>query len=158
MNEFWQERTPRERALLVLLLVAGLCLIVYSAIYKPMQAEQARLERQANAYEAEIAWMRSKQPELQALRANGGGAPRINPSLAKTSLSTLAQRYGASFSPNIRDHGDGSITAKVDRAPFSAIVSWAHNLTKAGATMTNMNIRRHKKDEGYVTGSFKFKR
>ncbi|MBI1392534.1 MAG: hypothetical protein GC152_07315 [Alphaproteobacteria bacterium] len=150
MNEFWRERTERERLILMVGgAIAGVALLL-QAIYVPLanwrQASQASLGDAESVY----------QLVVQAAATADLGAPAATSAEAaqplRGAVTAYAQTQGVSLVfVNVRP--DGAVEATAGPTPPEALFGWIRDLTeKEGASVIYADIARSAEGDGSVRG------
>ena len=125
----WQQRTRRERHLLLgmgVMLIIGL---VYYALWQPWQSRETQWRQTLTREQASLQWMRQQTPLLQQLRQQKSPAAPQEPS---TVIMREAARHGIAI---VRLQPQGArLGLSVQPADFQALMAWLDALGQAGMT------------------------
>jgi type II secretory pathway component PulM len=143
LTTWWQERVPRERlALLIMLGVivgGGLLQLLWNAHHA-----RQRLQRELPALRAELATMHSQANEWQRLRGAVKPAPGLQgEALEATVRASLSKLAASGANLNARLTGSRQITLQ-GAAPFDAWAEWlAQMQSTQQLSLVRGDIRRH---------------
>ena len=140
VREFWNERAPRERALLVGGALAVALVALYLFLWQPGLAAGRRLSAALPKLRAQVELMRAQQAEIAALRKStptaaqtGDLRPLLQSSLARAPFFKSVQRIDA-------PSGERA-TVVVGSADFDDWLRWAADAQReAGARLERCRI------------------
>lgn len=142
----WQQRTRRERHLLLgmgVMLIIGL---VYYALWQPWQSRETQWRQTLTREQASLQWMRQQTPLLQQLRQQKSPAAPQEPS---TVLMREAARHGIAI---VRLQPQGArLGLSVQPADFQALMAWLDALGQAGMTTVTLTVAAVAQQPGRVT-------
>lgn len=130
LTPFWQERSPRERT--VLLGGTGLliALVAYGLLWRPMQQDLARMDDQLPRLRTQAAQLNYVGDEIARLR---GKAP--TGSLDSGQLASLIERsalsHGLKVTLTRKDKTGLRMSVTSERTPFSSWLSWVDEMHRA---------------------------
>ncbi|EIX9036306.1 type II secretion system protein GspM [Klebsiella oxytoca] len=142
----WQQRTRRERHLLLgmgVMLIIGL---VYYALWQPWQSRETQWRQTLTREQASLQWMRQQTPLLQQLRQQKSPAAPQEPS---TVIMREAARHGIAI---VRLQPQGArLSLSVQPADFQALMAWLDALGQAGMTTVTLTVAAVAQQPGRVT-------
>ena len=142
----WQQRTRRERHLLLgmgVMLIIGL---VYYALWQPWQSRETQWRQTLTREQASLQWMRQQTPLLQQLRQQKSPAAPQEPS---TVIMREAARHGIAI---VRLQPQGArLGLSVQPADFQALMTWLDALGQAGMTTVTLTVAAVAQQPGRVT-------
>lgn len=142
----WQQRTRRERHLLLgmgVMLIIGL---VYYALWQPWQSRETQWRQTLTREQASLQWMRQQTPLLQQLRQQKSPAAPQEPS---TVIMREAARHGIAI---VRLQPQGArLSLSVQPADFQALMAWLDALGQAGMTTVMLTVAAVAQQPGRVT-------
>lgn len=142
----WQQRTRRERHLLLgmgVMLIIGL---VYYALWQPWQRRETQWRQTLTREQASLQWMRQQTPLLQQLRQQKSPAAPQEPS---TVIMREAARHGIAI---VRLQPQGArLGLSVQPADFQALMAWLDALGQAGMTTVTLTVAAVAQQPGRVT-------
>ncbi|HHT0276952.1 TPA: type II secretion system protein GspM [Klebsiella oxytoca] len=142
----WQQRTRRERHLLLgmgVMLIIGL---VYYALWQPWQSRETQWRQTLTQEQASLQWMRQQTPLLQQLRQQKSPAAPQEPS---TVIMREAARHGIAI---VRLQPQGArLGLSVQPADFQALMAWLDALGQAGMTTVTLTVAAVAQQPGRVT-------
>ncbi|HFK7979065.1 TPA: type II secretion system protein GspM [Klebsiella oxytoca] len=142
----WQQRTRRERHLLLgmgVMLIIGL---VYYALWQPWQSRETQWRQTLTREQASLQWMRQQTPLLQQLRQQKSPAAPQEPS---TVIMREAARHGIAI---VRLQPQGArLGISVQPADFQALMAWLDALGQAGMTTVTLTVAAVAQQPGRVT-------
>ncbi|WP_142478813.1 type II secretion system protein GspM [Klebsiella oxytoca] len=142
----WQQRTRRERHLLLgmgVMLIIGL---VYYALWQPWQSRETQWRQTLTREQASLQWMRQQTPLLQQLRQQKSPAAPQEPS---TVIMHEAARHGIAI---VRLQPQGArLGLSVQPADFQALMAWLDALGQAGMTTVTLTVAAVAQQPGRVT-------
>ncbi|HIH5061046.1 TPA: type II secretion system protein GspM [Klebsiella oxytoca] len=142
----WQQRTRRERHLLLgmgVMLIIGL---VYYALWQPWQSRETQWRQTLTREQASLQWMRQQSPLLQQLRQQKSPAAPQEPS---TVIMREAARHGIAI---VRLQPQGArLGLSVQPADFQALMAWLDALGQAGMTTVTLTVAAVAQQPGRVT-------
>ena len=131
MREWWLERTPREQTLLGAGLAVLLFLLVYLAVWEPLQRNLQTSQAQVEQLQADLAWMQAaaaRRPGAQSTSSPATGeslASLIEQSVRRAELADRVKRIEA------RSREDVQIV--FEAAPFDDLLLWLEALARQNA-------------------------
>ena len=142
----WQQRTRRERHLLLgmgVMLIIGL---VYYALWQPWQSRETQWRQTLTREQASLQWMRQQTPLLQQLRQQKSPAAPQEPT---TVIMREAARHGIAI---VRLQPQGArLGLSVQPADFQALMAWLDALEQAGMTTVTLTVAAVAQQPGRVT-------
>ncbi|HHR1399939.1 type II secretion system protein M [Klebsiella oxytoca] len=142
----WQQRTRRERHLLLgmgVMLIIGL---VYYALWQPWQSRETQWRQTLTREQASLQWMRQQTPLLQQLRQQKSPAAPQEPT---TVIMREAARHGIAI---VRLQPQGArLGLSVQPADFQALMTWLDALGQAGMTTVTLTVAAVAQQPGRVT-------
>lgn len=142
----WQQRTRRERHLLLgmgVMLIIGL---VYYALWQPWQSRETQWRQTLTREQASLQWMRQQTPLLQQLRQQKSPAAPQEPT---TVIMREAARHGIAI---VRLQPQGArLGLSVQPADFQALMAWLDALGLAGMTTVTLTVAAVAQQPGRVT-------
>ena len=142
----WQQRTRRERHLLLgmgVMLIIGL---VYYALWQPWQSRETQWRQTLTREQASLQWMRQQTPLLQQLRQQKSPAAPQEPT---TGIMREAARHGIAI---VRLQPQGArLGLSVQPADFQALMAWLDALGQAGMTTVTLTVAAVAQQPGRVT-------
>lgn len=142
----WQQRTRRERHLLLgmgVMLIIGL---VYYALWQPWQSRETQWRQTLTREQVSLQWMRQQTPLLQQLRQQKSPAAPQEPS---TVIMREAARHGIAI---VRLQPQGArLGLSVQPADFQALMAWLDALGQAGMTTVTLTVAAVAQQPGRVT-------
>ena len=142
----WQQRTRRERHLLLgmgVMLIIGL---VYYALWQPWQSRETQWRQTLTREQASLQWMRQQTPLLQQLRQQKSPAAPQEPT---TVIMREAARHGIAI---VRLQPQGArLGLSVQPADFQALMAWLDALGQAGMTTVTLTVAAMAQQPGRVT-------
>ena len=142
----WQQRTRRERHLLLgmgVMLIIGL---VYYALWQPWQSRETQWRQTLTREQASLQWMRQQTPLLQQLRQQKSPAAPQEPS---TVIMREAARHGIAI---VRLQPQGArLGLSVQPADFQALMAWLDALGQGGMTTVTLTVAAVAQQPGRVT-------
>lgn len=141
----WQQRTRRERHLLLgmgVMLIIGL---VYYALWQPWQSRETQWRQTLTREQASLQWMRQQTPLLQQLRQQKSPAAPQEPT---TVIMREAARHGIAI---VRLQPQGArLGLSVQPADFQALMAWLDALGQAGMTTVTLTVAAVAQQPGRV--------
>ena len=142
----WQQRTRRERHLLLgmgVMLIIGL---VYYALWQPWQSRETQWRQTLTREQASLQWMRQQTPLLQQLRQQKSPSAPQEPT---TVIMREAARHGIAI---VRLQPQGArLGLSVQPADFQALMTWLDALGQAGMTTVTLTVAAVAQQPGRVT-------
>ena len=142
----WQQRTRRERHLL---LVMGAMLLIglsWYALWQPWQNREAQWRQTLAREQASLQWMRQQTPLLRQLHNQRPPAAPEEPSAL---IMREAARHGIAI---VRLQPQGSrLGLSVQPADFQALMAWLDALGQAGMTTATLAVAAVTQQPGWVT-------
>lgn len=138
MIRHWQERSPRERGVLVggALVLAGI--LAWVGAWEPLEHKRAALRQQVSDNAAALAWLRTA---VEAHEAGGTRAGDDASLLAR--VDTTARTFGVqSQLSSIEPDGAQRIRLQFADVPFDALARWLDALAKQGVTVDELSLQR----------------
>ena len=143
-QQWWAGRQPRERWLLGIAGVLAVFLLLYAALYLPLQRHRQALAEQVQQGELDLLQAR-RLAEL--IRSRGPAAAtslpgpdrsllaRVDEGLREAGLSTVLSR--------IEPEGDRRVRLWLDAAPFDGLIAWLERVaSEQGVRLIDASIDR----------------
>jgi type II secretory pathway component PulM len=152
IDQALSERSPRERAILVWGVVAGLLLTLIFGLWIPLQQAQVRLERSVAVERARLAIMSSAKLELSAIEnlANQSSHPPLSRPL-------IEEMTRAQLSPgtlDVRMDGESRIKIVFTGAQMSKLAGWMDSLSKS--QRIHVTFARLRPETNAISGELHF--
>ncbi|QKK01834.1 MAG: type II secretion system protein M [Pseudomonadota bacterium] len=149
MMDWWQQREPRQRLLLMLAAGIALCAITYVWLWEPLaearQSQRARVAEQ----QALINWLDAVAPVAERLRAGRAGAPRSSDRSLLGLTDETARAAGlAGAMARIEPAGEDRVRVWLEGAEFVAVMSWLEAFSRAHP----VRVARLQVDRGQQAG------
>ncbi|WP_454779557.1 type II secretion system protein GspM [Klebsiella michiganensis] len=142
----WQQRTRRERHLLLGMGAMLLIGLIYYALWQPWQNREAQWRQTLAREQSSLRWMRQQTPLLQQLNQRKPSAAPEEPS---TVIMREAGRHGIAI---VRLQPQGSrLSLTVQPADFQALMAWLDALGQAGMTTATLAVTAVAQQPGWVT-------
>jgi general secretion pathway protein M len=142
----WQQRTRRERHLLLGMGVMLLIGLIYYALWQPWQNREAQWRQTLAREQASLQWMRQQTPLIRQLRNQ---KPPTAPEEPSTVIMREAARHGLTI---VRLQPQGSrLSLTVQPADFQALMAWLDALGQAGMTTATLAVTAVAQQPGWVT-------
>jgi general secretion pathway protein M len=108
---------------------AGACvLLLLLAAWLPVERRVAALEHRVQSKQADLAWLQSVAPQLNALRSS---AATTNGESLVVLVDRVARDTGIQRSLSGSQPGeDGTLSVRLEQVPFDALVNWAGELVQ----------------------------
>lgn len=135
--EWWHGRAPRERRMLIVMLLAVAAFLVWFAVLRPLVRweETAAADRQAAA--ATLAGVRSARAELDAFHA-ALSAPATEAVTLAELLPRTASAAGVALSR--QQPRDGLLTVGIDAVDAPALLAWLDALARQGVAPVALEV------------------
>jgi type II secretory pathway component PulM len=135
IGRLWQERAPRERALIVLALIALAALALWHTTVAPAWRLWSRPAALVQAPEQALAQMRQLQAQAQTLRQQ----PRMNTAQSRQAISQSAQALGARLS----GEQGRSLLIELPATSAAAVFGWLETLgPQTGARVVQASLQQ----------------
>ncbi len=135
-NQFWQQRTPRERAILF----AGAAVLgvgfVYAYLWLPLERDHARLSADVPRLRNEAQQMRDDAREIESMRARA----KAPPADLKAALSAAAAGQKGVAPPQISAEADGGLRVVFPSVRFDDWVSWLAATSAYGVRLATVRV------------------
>jgi general secretion pathway protein M len=142
----WQQRTRRERHLLLGMGVMLLIGLVYYALWQPWQNRETQWRQTLAREQASLQWMRQQTPLLERFSQQKPLTSQEDPS---TVIMREAGRHGIAI---VRLQPQGArLSLTVQPAEFQALIAWLDTLGQAGMTTTTLAVTAVAQQPGWVT-------
>ncbi len=142
----WATLVPRERLMLVLMLVFVVGALLYIAFWQPAQ-HRLHNAREALAQQLELSgYLQARAPQARAL------VERPTSSVAPEQLQGLVTASAAAAQLTIEridNQGDGSLQVNLQPVAFNLLLSWFKDLEAQGVRIDEAGLDRN--EEGLVT-------
>lgn len=144
MNEIlarWNALPARTRLLALAGAVVIGALLLYTAVWAPLQKDLTRLRDAVPRATGQLEWMRSQAPLAKAARAR---VVTTSGSLT-SSIEQSATTHGVrSYVARIEQEGSAGARVTLDAVPFNSLVTWLADLQAAqGAVIEDATIDAH---------------
>ena len=149
LKQFWAERVPRERAILVLGGVLVLAVIIYLVAIEPAWTGIARLERSLPQQRANAAELEALLAEVKALKARPAVAT-MSAADARSALESSLGKAGLKAA-RIVPLSDGEIQLQFSDVPVSRWAPWLASVERElGARSTVVTVTGREATPGNV--------
>lgn len=130
MNAWWQERTARERTIL-LAGCGALAIIALLLAIEPLQQHRAALAAEVPGLAADLEWMRAQADEFKRLRA---GTPGIATPLTAGDIEAVLRQHNLleqarEVRPEVRTN---TVQIVFDAVPYAPLLDVLHELRGRG--------------------------
>ncbi len=145
MRAWLASRTPRDRAILIFGGALIVALLVWAWIWYPLAQSRARLATQVATAEADLAWMRSADTEVQQLRstASGSALDRAGKSLLALADSSARDAGLGGALTRIEPVDAARVNVWLDRAGFDQVATWLETLAQRyGIAVDELSVDR----------------
>ncbi|MFK3704224.1 type II secretion system protein GspM [Klebsiella sp. NPDC088457] len=145
----WQQRTPRERRLLIGMGLLLLLSVVYYALWQPWQNREAQWRQTLARERASLRWMQQQTPQLQQLAHHKPAAARA----AKEELPAVIMREAARQKLAIvRLQPQGTrLNVTLQACTFQALMLWLDALARQGIATSSLAVSARPQQPGWVT-------
>jgi general secretion pathway protein M len=142
----WQQRTRRERHLLLGMGVMLFIGLVYYALWLPWQNRETQWRQTLAREQASLQWMRQQTPLLERFSQQKPLTSQEDPS---TVIMREAGRHGIAI---VRLQPQGArLSLTVQPAEFQALIAWLDTLGQAGMTTATLAVTAVAQQPGWVT-------
>jgi len=149
LKQFWAERVPRERAILVLGGVLVLAVFIYLVAIEPAWTGIARLERSLPQQRANAAELEALLAEVKALKARPAVAT-MSAADARSALESSLGKAGLKAA-RIVPLSDGEIQLQFSDVPVSRWAPWLASVERElGARSTVVTVTGREATPGNV--------
>jgi general secretion pathway protein M len=125
LRAWFEQLAPREQRLVLIGAVAAACLLLLG-ILLPLERKVSAAQQRVSTKQADLAWIHSVGPRLSTLRsvsARGGGESLV------VLVDRVARETGiARALTGSQPGGDGTLSVRLEQAPFDALATWAATL------------------------------
>ena len=144
LRQRWDALAPRERGMLTLGAIVVVLVVGYLAIWEPLVQRRDAWRVRVAAAEADLAWMRSVAPQVEAQSANRPATllPDSRSLLARADASARDAGLGASL---LRVEPVSALQVRVyfEQAGFDAMMRWLETLAERhGTRVVEMSAQR----------------
>lgn len=145
MKAWWARQSARDRTVLA---VGGAVIgvsLAWAFLWFPLAASRDALALRVAGAEADLAWMRSVEPELARTRDGGSasGLDRAGRSLLALADGTAREAGLGGALTRIEPVGAGRVTLWFERVPFDAMASWLESLdARFGVRVDELSVER----------------
>lgn len=150
--------STRERVFVLGAMPLVLVMVIYGGAWLPLNKEIERLQRQAEAAQANLAWMRSAAERVEAIaqRAEDARVGADGPSaVIVVDRTARAARINIS---STRPEGEQGVRVTLDPVAFDAMLRWLSTLAfEHGITVSSASITR-KAEPGLVQARLSLER
>ncbi len=145
MKQWWAARDARERRTLMLGALIVAAVLLYSAVWQPLDREVGRLRSAVTKQEADLAWMRRAATQIKTLQAGAGTHRGQGASQSLLSLVDSSSR-SAGLNQVIRrlePQGADQVQVWVEGASFDDLARWLVQLRRqAGIEVALASVTR----------------
>jgi type II secretory pathway component PulM len=124
LQDWFRSLAQREQRA-VLLGAAAAVLVLLLGVWLPVERRVARLEAQVETRQADLAWLQTVAPQLDALRSSPHGT-------GNESVIALADRVahetGIARALNTQAGADGTFSVRLEQVAFDSLLNWAGEL------------------------------
>jgi general secretion pathway protein M len=137
--EAWYRGLALREQRMVLAGTGACVLLLVLAVWLPVERRVSGLEHRVQVKQADLAWLQSVAPQLNALRDSPAAAS--GESLVVL-VDRVARQTGIERSLRGSQPGDdGSLSVRLEQVPFDALVNWAGELVQHhGVRVISANI------------------
>jgi len=137
------EERDRRALYGLILLVTGL--LIYFALWSPLETYQAQSRLDRDRQLELLQWMKSTEPLARQSRQNN--VVSLSGQTLLTQISASAQRFGITPS-RIQPEGDERVSIWFDEVPFNELIKWLQSLDSDG----QIRVRQITVDRGSQSG------
>lgn len=135
----WYRGLAQREQRAVLAGAGAVALLLVLAVWLPVERRVAGLEQRVQVKQADLAWLQSVAPQLNALRDSPAAAS--GESLVVL-VDRVARQTGIERSLRGSQPGDdGTLSVRLEQVPFDALVNWAGELVQHhGVRVVSANV------------------
>jgi general secretion pathway protein M len=137
----WRRLAPRERAALGALGTFVAMVLLYVAIWSPLQRSLARLRTQVPIEQARLVEMREQATLVGRIRGTALPAPPVNP-VAFVGEAAARNGLGAALK-RAEPEGAKGVRVQLEAAPFASVVTWLAELQQNGLRAETAALEAH---------------
>ncbi len=145
----WNEREPREKVLLIALLIFVISAVFYTMVYQPLQSQYAQAQIQYRQAEKDYRWVRSQIATIAGLKVTARGADLAMGGIGglRTEIDQSLQKYKLKADVALVDEEEGSklIEIKLDDAGGRDVLRWLEESMQSGHLLHTFDLD-HKGD------------
>ncbi len=131
LREAWRKLGPRERRLAIAIAAVLSFVLIYTAVFIPMQRSIEKLRTAQPAEQAQLAAMRAQATLVERARESGTAQQPAN--LASFAADTAA-RFGLTGAmTKAEPEGAGAVRIQLDGAPYRELLAWLAEMQKTAA-------------------------
>jgi general secretion pathway protein M len=145
MKAWWARQGARDRAVMSIGGAFIALALGWAFLWFPLAASRDALALRVAGAEADLAWMRSVEPELARARDGGSasGLDRAGRSLLALADGTAREAGLGGTLVRIEPVGAGRVTLWFERVPFDAMVIWLESLdARFGVRVDELSVER----------------
>lgn len=143
MNTWWQQRLPRERLALSVMLSTLLGFAFYGLFWQPMQQQQARLQQQITSRSNTLQWLQeASQRYTQLLGSSPTNNRAHNRSQTVLAIAdrALNQHQLQTQVQRIVPKGRNAVSISLEAVDFDKLLRWIAVMQDHGLTLSSANI------------------
>ena len=158
MKAWFENLDTREQRLLMGAAVILAVLILYLAIWEPLQKGVASLQSSTSAQRATLEWMRGAAQEVALLRGQNSGSTR--PASGQSLLSLVdrtakARRLGEALK-RVQPDGERQVRVWLEGAKFDDLIGWLVTLDANQGVHINNGVFEAQEATGLVNARLVF--
>ena len=136
----WRQLAGRERLALSILGLVLLALLVYGALWVPVERGRAEALAGFQQQRELQAYLQARAPEARAL--SGRAAARPAPADLQRLVTAAAEQQGLAIE-RLDAEGEGGVQVSLQPAPFATLLAWFEVLQRQGIRIEEAGLERH---------------
>ncbi|MXX98920.1 MAG: type II secretion system protein M [Gammaproteobacteria bacterium] len=134
--ELWNEREPREKALLVALLIFMVTVVFYMLVYQPLHSQYAQAQIHYQQSAKDYRWLRDQITTIAALKSTARGADLVMEGISKlrAEIDQSLKKHRLTADVTIMDEEEGGkfIEIKFGDAGGREVLKWLEENMQSG--------------------------
>jgi type II secretory pathway component PulM len=123
----WFVSLARREQRFVLAGAAACLVLLLMATWLPFEHRLTQLQQRVQTKQADLVWLQSVAPQLQALRS---AAPAAGGESLVALADSVARSSGIARALSSQPGGDGTLSVRLEQVAFDALLSWAGELVQ----------------------------
>ncbi|GAB3375892.1 type II secretion system protein GspM [Azotobacter armeniacus] len=128
----------REKLLLAGGALLSLAILLYLIVWRPMTAEQSRLQEQVDRKQALVVWMRAATEEAKRLQQSGNPPLPSNKPLEQLIADHISRMRLKT--ERLTKSGDSEVTLFIDKAEFNQILQFMEQTSREGVRLVKADL------------------